>query len=120
MAGKDGAAWTAPDSWAVKGEGGAVEPDSSTDEEGNEEAAEDTVESDENTEASFEATAIAVEEGARPGPSGTRSSSVVGRLNVPPGRGVAKNGRPGTADGRAVTKTVSPSLFLDSTRANFV
>lgn len=100
-AGIGAAAWTAPDSWAVKGEVGAMEHDSSTDENSNdEEAEEDTIESETGTDPVLDPVDEA--EVARPGTAmsvGGNRNALLTRPTTSASRMAGKSGRPGTADG---------------------
>lgn len=130
---KDGAAWTAPDSWAVKGDAGALEADSSEDEVESEE--EDDGDLDGEGEEELEtvpgtptitggegstgtgpgtfkrlgSSAVLLKNG-RPGTSGSRLGSSAGRFGANSGRlGSTAGGRPGTSEGlvRITQKSVS-------------
>lgn len=108
-------AWTAPDSWAVKAEAGALDHDSSE-----EEVEEEEIEDLESEEALSQANGQVRAFGAGEGdvvPMGAN-----GRPATSSGRPGTKSGRPGTADGMrsAGQKPVSPAEVSRRTVANLI
>ncbi len=130
---KDGsAAWTAPDSWAVRG-GAAVESSSEEDDVGDEEEdIDETVESlasqeDDNatpeTDQELEMIGTSLTPRSRGNSAGVKSGNALihsARPSISVGRPSTKNGRPGTAETRLIGKNVSLSHYVIDFRSSLV
>jgi hypothetical protein len=132
---KDGsAAWTAPDSWAVRG-GAAVEHESSSEDDDvgdEEEDIDETVESlasqeDDNatpeTDQELEVIGTSLTPRSRGNSAGVKSGNALmhsARPSISVGRPSTKNGRPGTAETRLTGKNVSLSHYVIDFRSSLL